>query len=364
MSLARSTPKEAATPPAIAGIGAVSGYGWGEKRLRRGLFSGRSAVRALPGFLPSAPRQPAWVAVAEDDQAPPGECRASRALRFAAREALVDARDRGWRPGEAVGLIHGADVPDVTWAELADELELHGPGMSMSAGATSGVVALLTAKCWIEGGVAEDVLVVCSDLPLTPEKIEHEQCRSIYDVASPTACRPFQQGSTGCNPGEAVTAMVVSRSSPSGYARVLGGAVSLGRRATGADSGQLRHAIERAMADAAVSPADVSYLNANGVGVPATDALEARIADELLDSVAGVYSLKPLVGDCRAAAGTVELIGALYGFTTGVVPAPARVAPGHPRLLDGPTASVDGAVVKASIGCNGECAAVVVARAD
>lgn len=362
MSLVRYRGGET-TPPTIAGIGAVSGYGWGEKRLREGLYSGRSAVRALPGFLPWAPREPAWVAVVGDEEQPPDEGRGGRALRFAAGEALADAQARGWRPGNSVGLIHGADVLEVTWAGLADEMQLHGPGMSMTAGAASGALALLTAKCWIEGGVAEDVLVVCSDMPLTPERIRQGETTSAYDVASPTACRPFQQGSTGCNPGEAVTAMVVSRSSPSGYARVLGGAVSHGRAGGHPDASQLRHALERAMADARVSAADISYLNANGAGVPATDALEATVADEMLNSVAGVYSLKPLVGDCGAAAGTLELIGALYGFTTGVVPAPARLAPGHPRLLDGPTASVDGAVVKASIGSDGECAVVVVAPA-
>jgi 3-oxoacyl-[acyl-carrier-protein] synthase II len=352
------------TPPTIVGIGAVSGYGWGEKRLREGLYSGRSAVRALLGFLPWAPREATWVALADDGEDPPDEERGARALRFAAEEALSDARGRGWRPSGVMGLIHGADLLDVTWFTLAEETELNGPGMSMTAGAASGALALLTAKCWIDGGVADDVLVVCSDMPLTPERIRQRETAAGYDLASPTACRPFQQGSTGCNPGEAVTAMVVSRSSSSAYARVLGGAVSHGPAGERPDPSRLRRALERAMDSARVSAADISYLNANGSGVPTTDAMEAEVADELLDSVTGVYSLKPLVGDCGAAAGTLELMGALYGFATGVVPAPARLAPGHPRLLDGPTASVDGAVVKASIGSAGECAVVVVAPPD
>jgi len=364
VSLARSAHGQKLTPPAIAGIGAVSGYGWGEKCLRAGLYSGRSAVRPRRGFLPWAPRVPAWLALADDEGAPSAAgTRAGRALRFAVHEALSDAADRGWRRSEMLGLIHGADALEVTWAELTDELGIGGPAMSMTAGAASGATALLTAKCWIEGGVAEDVLVVCSDLPLTPERIQDRAAS--YRVDSPAACLPFQQGSSGCNPGEAVVALVVARSSPSAYARVLGGAVvHAAVEGERVDAGRLRYAMERAMADAEVSPADISYFNANGAGDPATDALEAEVADEVLDSVAGVYSLKPLVGDCGAAAGTVELLGALYGFSTGVVPAPARLAPGHPRLLDGPTASVDGVVVKASIGNTGECGVVVVAPVD
>ncbi|HMK62247.1 MAG TPA: hypothetical protein VK386_01400, partial [Acidimicrobiales bacterium] len=62
MSLARFAQRQGPAPPTITGIGAVSGYGWGEKRLRAGLYSGRSAVRARRGFLPWAPRTAAWLA--------------------------------------------------------------------------------------------------------------------------------------------------------------------------------------------------------------------------------------------------------------------------------------------------------------
>ena len=40
-------------PVSISGIGAVTGYGWGEKLLREGLYSGEYAVRRHPGFSPA-----------------------------------------------------------------------------------------------------------------------------------------------------------------------------------------------------------------------------------------------------------------------------------------------------------------------
>jgi 3-oxoacyl-[acyl-carrier-protein] synthase II len=351
----------APAPVAVTGIGAVSGYGWGERCLRQGLYSGHSAVHPVSGFLPWAPGEEVWLARVEPDEDKDPVSREGRALRFAAREALADAQARGWRPGENVGIVQAADEPHRLWAELSEELQLHGPGLSMTAGAASAAVALLSAKCWIEAGVADDVLVVCSDLSLSPEHLrERARPSPMLDSSPDDACRPFQQGSTGANPGEAVVALMVSTMQGSPYARVLGGAMASGRSGDDVDAAQLRRAFDRALAAAGVSPAEVSYVNANGAGWPAVDAMEAAVVDDLLGSVIGVYSLKPLVGDCGAAAGAVELIGALYGFSTGVVPAPARLGTGHPRLLDGPTAAVDGVVAKDSIGTSGECAVVLV----
>jgi 3-oxoacyl-[acyl-carrier-protein] synthase II len=116
-----------------------------------------------------------------------------------------------------------------------------------------------------------------------------------------------------------------------------------------------------ALANTGVPAGDVTYLNAHGAGIPASDTVEASVYDEILAGAAGMFSVKPLVGHCQSAAGAVELCASLYGFATGVIPAPPRVARGHPRLLDGPTAVTDGLVLKASLGMSGHNAVVVLA---
>ena len=68
--------------------------------------------------------------------------------------------------------------------------------------------------------------------------------------------------------------------------------------------------------------------------------------------------MKPLVGHCQAAA-AVEMMATIYAFQTGYVPAPPRVAPGHPRLVDGRTPRGPGPMVKSSIGMGGYNTAVV-----
>jgi 3-oxoacyl-[acyl-carrier-protein] synthase II len=368
MSLSSSHAATNGVPVVITGVGAVSGYGWGEKRLREGLFGARSSVRMVRGFLPWAPSRPLWLSLVEDEgSGDPG--RRARALRFAVREALADAHDRGWRPGPGVGVVHAAEWADDTWRQLAHELELDGPGMCVHAGELSAVMAVLTAKAWIGAGLVDDVLVICSDLSLTPERCLNGPNESglVVDSAPSVTCRPFQQGSVGANPGEAVVAVVVTRSASSPYGRVLGGSAAVAERHAELEPSDLAErrrtalgrAVTRALETSHVEPDDVVYMNAHGSGQPTTDAVEASVVEGWLPAARGLYSLKPLVGDCGVAAGAIELLAALYGFSTGVVPAPGRVTTGHPLLLDGPTAAVDGVVVKASLGPTGECAVVI-----
>ena len=69
----------------------------------------------------------------------------------------------------------------------------------------SGNAAMLTAKMWIDAGVASDVIVVATDLSGTPENIRHFGNLGVVFVDAPPleACRPFQEGSQGFSGGEA-----------------------------------------------------------------------------------------------------------------------------------------------------------------
>jgi 3-oxoacyl-[acyl-carrier-protein] synthase II len=382
-------------PVSLCGIGAVTGYGWGHKLLVEGLLSGESAVRPTPGFFPHFKNDVAWVARVEDGGDPwDGATRFARAVRYAAREAVHDAVDRGWRPGPVVGIVHGLVLGDVdAWrsfhhrqgldvsrqewmrlmpstvlSEVAQEFGFRGPNMGVTAMCASGVAGLLTAKLWINAGMADDVLVLTSDLSLTPEN-----CAAFAKVgvlfaqgSSLDVCRPFQEGSQGFTAGEAAVGFVVSGRPGGGYARVLGGAMSHdGYHAISIapDHEQVFRAFTAGVTEAAVDPKAIAYVNAHGPGTRQCDTAEAAVLDRLFTEADGIFSIKPLAGHCQGAAGAVELIASLYGLERGVIPAPPKVARGHPRLLDGPTACVEGPVVKASLGMGGYNA-VMVLEAD
>lgn len=384
--------RHTSTTTTIGGLGAISGYGWGRKLLWEGMFSAEPAAQLLPGFSPAFEHDLGWVARVEDGGDPAdGPSRFARAVRFSAREAVHDALDRGWRPGGVVGLVHsvvlgdvdhwrsyhhrhGADTSRRGWLELMpstvltgvmQEFDFHGPALAVSAMCASSLSALLTAKLWIDTGLATDVLVVATDLSTTPEN-----CRSfanlgplVVDAHPFDACRPFQEGSRGFSAGEASVAMLVTGQPVPGHGEVLGGAfshdayhpVSIPQEAP-----EVFRCFRTALANAGCEAEDIAYLNAHGPGTAQCDAAEAAVFDALFPQAVGLFSVKPLVGHCQGASGAVELCASLYGFSTGVIPAPPKLAPGHPRLLDGPTASIDGLVVKSSLGMGGHNAVVVV----
>lgn len=97
----------------LAGVGAVTGYGWGAAELWRGLLSGKPAATLVNGYADDGHGN-AWLAQVPSGGDPAdGASRSARALRAAAREAVGDARERGWRPGRTVGVVHALVLPEV-----------------------------------------------------------------------------------------------------------------------------------------------------------------------------------------------------------------------------------------------------------
>jgi 3-oxoacyl-[acyl-carrier-protein] synthase II len=161
--------------------------------------------------------------------------------------------------------------------------------------------------------------------------------------------------------------MVLSKRTTGSYASVLGGAMTMDAyNLTGVapDLVEMKRCFREGLDNAGVAAQDVAYVNAHGPGTAACDAAEAQIMDELFPDAHGIYSVKPLVGHCQSAAAGVETLATLYAYETGFIPSPPRVAPGHPKLVDGRTPSVPGLTVKSSIGMGGYNTVVVIAEPD
>ena len=284
-----------------------------------------------------------------------------RAARFAAREAIADALERGWKPGAVVGLVHSIEAGDIeTWSnfyksgesrvrpktwvnmlpstvisQLMNENDFHGPTMSVSAMCASSNAALITAKSWIDTGVATDVILLATDLCGVPQVLRAFSDLGAAKLSLPPfeACRPFQEGSRGFVGGEAAVSMVLSGQAPGAYASVLGGAMTMDASnlvGLSPDLAELFRCFHLAMDSAGTSFGDVAYLNAHGSGTGRGDAAEARVLDELMPNAHGVFSVKPLVGHCQSAAAAVETLATIYSFQTGFIPAPPRWLRGTP----------------------------------
>ena len=378
-------------PTSITGVGAVTGYGWGRKHVWDGFLLGESAVRLTTGLDGFVDGGEAWLATITDEgDRRDGPSRFMQALRFAAREAITDALERGWEPGKVVGVVHSIVLGDVEmWSEyyheapervrvkrwvnmlpstvisqLMKENDFHGPAMSVSAMCASANAGMITAKSWIDSGICTDVILLATDLSGIPINLRRFKDLGVAVLDSPPfdACRPFQEGSRGFVGGEAAVAMVLSTEDTGSYAQILGGAMTMDAFnlvAVAPDMTELERCFREALATSGVEASEIAYLNAHGPGTAQCDAAEGIMLDRLFPDAAGIFSIKPLVGHCQAAGAAVEVLATIYAFQTGYVPAPPQVAPGHPRLVDGLSPRRPGPMMKSSIGMGGYNTAVV-----
>ncbi|HEV7526893.1 MAG TPA: beta-ketoacyl synthase N-terminal-like domain-containing protein [Acidimicrobiia bacterium] len=393
MGASRSYESESATkgrsPATVCGVGAVTAYGWGRKNLWDGLESGESAVVASSGWADTLGHDVAYMGKVIDVPHEDPRSRYARAMESAVDEAIEDAYDRGWKPGPVVGLIHAIVLGEVdVWREFYMERDrrlskreylqlmpstilstqmqrhdFHGPAMSVTAMCASGNAAMLTAKMWLDAGVVTDVVVVATDISGTTDNIRHFVDLGVLFVDRPPfeACRPFQNDSKGFLLGEASVAFVVSRQPEPAYLKMLGGAMTHdGFHVVSIDPQykEIRRCFELALDDAGIDRGDVKYLNAHGPGTAQCDAAESGILDTMFEEAEGIFSVKPLTGHCQAASSAVEIAAACMAFETGLIPAPRPVAPGHPRLLGGPTPRKPGIMLKSSIGMGGHNAVI------
>lgn len=88
----------------IAGIGAVTGYGWGRTALWEGLLSGKHAALPVPGFGQDRDSD-GWVARVPDGGDPElGPALYGRAVHESVREAVADAC-AGLEAGKNRGIV-------------------------------------------------------------------------------------------------------------------------------------------------------------------------------------------------------------------------------------------------------------------
>jgi nodulation protein E len=147
---------------------------------------------------------------------------------------------------------------------------------------------------------------------------------------APDTCRPFSKDRKGLILGEGAAMLVLEpleRARARG-ATILGEIVGFGM---GADAGDLTapdrdgmaRAIEGALADAAIGPQDVQYINAHGTGTAANDLTETQALHQVFGNYAGkvaISSTKSMVGHALGAAGALEMVATVMAVREGIAP--------------------------------------------
>ena len=140
-------------------------------------------------------------------------------------------------------------------------------------------------------------------------------------VMSPDVCRPFSKDRMGLILGEGAAMMVLEpleRAQARG-ANTSARSVGFGMSAdaadlTAPDQGGMVRAMQSALADARMVPADIQYINAHGTGTAANDETETKALHEAFGPHAeklAVSSTKSMVGHALGAAGALELVATI-----------------------------------------------------
>jgi 3-oxoacyl-[acyl-carrier-protein] synthase II len=153
----------------------------------------------------------------------------------------------------------------------------------------------------------------------------YDLSRRLDDPAG--ACRPFDADRDGMVHGEGAGAVILEERSHAEargariVATVRGFSSAFFARLPGRPPKKdaVNRAIQDALADARMSPAEIGHVNADGLGTIDDDRTEAEAIAETLGRVP-VTAPKSFIGNLGAGAGTVELAASLIALEKGLVP--------------------------------------------
>lgn len=158
--------------------------------------------------------------------------------------------------------------------------------------------------------------------------------RVSHDPDPASAYRPFDVAATGYLPGEGGAILVLEdagaalgRDTARVYGEIAGYASTFDPPAGSSRPPALRRAIEIALADAALRPADVDVVFADAAGVPALDRAEALAISAVFGpGSVPVTAPKALTGRLYAGGGPLDVAAAALSIRDGVIPATAATS--------------------------------------
>lgn len=214
-------------------------------------------------------------------------------------------------------------------------LGLAGPAFVVSTACSSSAKVFAGAARMVEAGVIDAAVVGGVDsLCLTTLY----GFRSL-ELVSSDICRPWDAERAGLSIGEGAAFALLDSAPAAGSeprAWLLGaGESSDGHHMSaphpeGAGAALAMHA---ALADAALAPADVGYLNLHGTGTPGNDGAEDRAVRAVFGSALACSSTKGFTGHTLGAAGAVEAAISMLALEHGLLPASLNLRRRDPALL-------------------------------
>ncbi|MPZ24360.1 MAG: beta-ketoacyl-ACP synthase II [Dehalococcoidia bacterium] len=226
-------------------------------------------------------------------------------------------------------------IPNMAASNVSMAFGLRGPVLSGVAACASGIFSVVDAQRYIERGECEIVLAGSAEAALIPVAfagMANMKALTDWKGDPAKASRPFDRDRTGFLFGEGAGVMVIESEA---HARKRGARV-YAEVAGGAFTGDAYHitapeptgygaalAMQRALTNAGVAPADVNYICAHGTGTPLNDAAETRAIKKVFGDHAhelAISSPKSMVGHLLGAAGAISSTVCALAIRDGRVP--------------------------------------------
>jgi 3-oxoacyl-[acyl-carrier-protein] synthase II len=246
-------------------------------------------------------------------------------------QRLYGSRDWRARPLTVVMAMNNA-----AGSNVALRHGLRGPFANYSTACSSSAMALGEAMRTIAAGRADAMIAGGSEALLTPGTLAAWfalRTLAPADPADPAAsCKPFDKRRSGLVLGEGAAAFVLEDESHArargahihGYLTGYGNSCDATHMSRPDRDGQVR-AMKEALAESALEPGAISYINAHGTATMVGDTVEADAVRAVFgepdgDGAVRVSSTKSLHGHLLGGAGALEFAAALLALEQGIVP--------------------------------------------
>lgn len=216
--------------------------------------------------------------------------------------------------------------------QVAIETGAKGPNSAVVTACASGAHAIGDATEIIRRGAADVMIAGGAEAAVTPTAIAGfcaARALSTRNDDPPRACRSFDRDRDGFVVGEGATILILEeleharRRGASIWGEIIGYGMSGDAyhiTAPRPDGEGARLAMQAALANARLTPADIHYINAHAPGTVEGDAMEARALADLFGDTVPVSATKPIHGHQLGATGASELVVCLLAMRAGLIP--------------------------------------------
>jgi 3-oxoacyl-[acyl-carrier-protein] synthase II len=230
---------------------------------------------------------------------------------------------------------------------IAEHFGTQGSPISLTTACASGATAIQLGAEAIQRGECDAALAVGADGSITAESVVRFSLLSALSTnnAQPQgASRPFSKNRDGFVLAEGAAALVLENydHAVARGAKILGILEGVGEKSdsfhrtrSSPDGKPIIGCIRNALADAAITPEDVDYINAHGTSTPENDKMEylgtSTVFGEALKSIP-ISSNKSMVGHTLTAAGAIEAVFSLLTLDRQRIPPTINYAMPDPAI--------------------------------